>query len=234
MRKSGKVRENSPQKQTWAEAGVSRSRSLLNFRSRSLDSFQVRSRSLGYEAKAEARQFVEKRMRIWASWIRIRIQVPRIRIQMKPIPPLFSWIRSRIWIQPKKLWIWIWIKKIGCKVKPSVNHEAEASENHEAEARLSKIWEAEALTPKKPASWSRSRLRPMSAQKVRESQGILSGHVSGNPGIKMPMAEWYPIWLLGYCMSWHSAPSVGSVHLPNSYTLIIAFQIPWQIPVGPT
>ncbi len=50
--------------QTWAEAGVSRNRSLLNFRSlsRSLDSFQVRSRSLGYKAKPEARLFVDNQM----------------------------------------------------------------------------------------------------------------------------------------------------------------------------
>ncbi len=58
-----------PYNQTWAEAGVSRSRSLLNFRSRSrswsLDSFQVRSQSqsqsLGHEAETEARLFVENR-----------------------------------------------------------------------------------------------------------------------------------------------------------------------------
>ena len=42
--------------QTWASR--SRGRSLLKFRSRSLHSFKVRSRSLGYEA--EARFFVEK------------------------------------------------------------------------------------------------------------------------------------------------------------------------------
>ncbi len=64
--------------QTWAEAGVSRSRSrsLLNFRSRSLDSFQVRSQSLGYEAetkaKAEARLFVENQMQIWKDWFQSR------------------------------------------------------------------------------------------------------------------------------------------------------------------
>ncbi len=44
------------------------------------------------------------------------------------------------------------MKKIGCKVKALVNHEAEAFESHEAEARLPKIYEAEALTLKKPAS----------------------------------------------------------------------------------
>ena len=49
-----------PSFQIWAEAGVSRSRSLLNFINQSLYCFQVRSWSLGYEA--EARLFVGNQM----------------------------------------------------------------------------------------------------------------------------------------------------------------------------
>ncbi len=45
-------------------------------------------------------------VRIQASRILIRIQTPRIRIQVNPNPPLFSWIRIRM----KQLWIQIWIR----------------------------------------------------------------------------------------------------------------------------
>ncbi len=71
-------------------------------------------------------------------WHRVYYTTVLERLVMKPKPAIFFFF---------------------CKVEALVHHKVEAFENLEA-ARFSKISEAEALTPKKPAS--RSRLQPMS------------------------------------------------------------------------
>ena len=183
--------------QTWAEAGVSRSRSLLNFtsRSRSLDSFKVRSRSqsLCYEAEAKARLFVENRMQIWASRIRIRIriQVPRTRIQMNLIPPLFSWIQIQVWIQLKKLWTWIririWIRIHTARVQ--TDRWTDFQSRSFGKPRSRSLWRSQSRSqaPKNLGSRSRS-LDPKKAGFVKPKPA--TAHVWGYPPpISIPLEQ---------------------------------------------